>query len=143
MNTPILGYDERLPLYQRLREEMQIEFVVADGVLSIIDAIRVQRSSRAAVRIAVALARDGIIPPDQALMRVQPRALAELLHHQVDPRAPRDLITRGMAASPGAATGRIGHDDLDRPAGVVVGLSRCGKSKRCRRDGDPLGQLVH
>ncbi|WP_052175034.1 putative PEP-binding protein [Paracoccus sanguinis] len=92
---------------ERLREEMQIEFVVADGVLSIIDAIRVQRSSRAAVRIAVALARDGIIPPDQALMRVQPRALAELLHHQVDPRAPRDLITRGMAASPGAATGRI------------------------------------
>ena len=92
---------------ERLREEMQIEFAVTDGQLSIIDATRVQRSSRAAVRIAVSLARDGIIPPDQALMRVQPRALSDLLHHQVDPRAPRDLITRGMAASPGAATGRI------------------------------------
>lgn len=92
---------------ERLREEMQIEFVVADGTLSIIDAIRVQRSSRAAVRIAVALGREGIISPEQALMRVQPRALGELLHHQVDPRAPRDLVTRGMAASPGAATGRI------------------------------------
>ena len=92
---------------ERLREEMQIEFVVTDGRLSIIDAVRVQRSSRAAVRIAVALAHDGIIPPDEALMRVQPRALSDLLHHQVDPRAPRDLITRGMAASPGAATGRV------------------------------------
>ncbi|WP_112873773.1 putative PEP-binding protein [Paracoccus endophyticus] len=92
---------------ERLREEMQIEFVVADSELSIIDATRVQRSSRAAVRIAVALGRDGIIPTDEAVMRVQPRALSDLLHHQVDPRAPRDLITRGMAASPGAATGRI------------------------------------
>ncbi|MFC0341162.1 putative PEP-binding protein [Paracoccus niistensis] len=92
---------------ERLKEEMQIEFVVADGRLSLIDAVRVQRSSRAAVRIAVGLARDGIIPPEQAVMRVQPRALTDLLHHQVDPRAPRDLITRGMAASPGAATGRI------------------------------------
>ena len=92
---------------ERLKEEMQIEFVVADGYLSIIDAIRVQRSSRAAVRIAVGLARDGIIPPEQALMRVQPRALTDLLHHQVDPRAPRDIVTRGMPASPGAATGRI------------------------------------
>lgn len=92
---------------ERLKEEMQIEFVVADGRLSLIDAVRVPRSSRAAVRIAVGLARDGIIPPEQAVMRVQPRALTDLLHHQVDPRAPRDLITRGMAASPGAATGRI------------------------------------
>ena len=92
---------------ERLREEMQIEFVVTDGRLSIIDAVRVQRSARAAVRIAVALGREGIISRAQALMRVQPRALAELLHHQIDPRAPRDLVVRGMAASPGAATGRI------------------------------------
>lgn len=92
---------------ERLREEMQLEFVVSDGRISIIDATRVQRSARASVRIAVALASDGIIPPDEALMRIEPRALADLLHHQVDPRAPRDLITRGINASPGAATGRI------------------------------------
>jgi pyruvate, orthophosphate dikinase len=92
---------------ERLREEMQIEFVVTEGRISIIDAVRVQRSSRASVRIAVALARDGVIPEDEAVMRVEPRALTDLLHHQVDPRAPRDLITRGINASPGAATGRI------------------------------------
>lgn len=92
---------------ERLREEMQIEFVVTDGALSIIDATRVERSSRASVRIAVALARDGIIPPDEAVMRVPARALSDLLHYQVDPRAPRDIIARGINASPGAATGRI------------------------------------
>ncbi|MCQ0971732.1 pyruvate, phosphate dikinase [Paracoccus sp. TK19116] len=92
---------------ERLREEMVIEFVLTDGQLAIIDAIRLQRSSRASVQIAVALARDGIIPEDEAVMRVEPRALSELLHYQVDPRAPRDIIGRGINASPGAATGRL------------------------------------
>ncbi len=92
---------------ERLREEMQIEFVVADGDLKIIDATRVARSSRASVGIAVALAEDGVITPEEAVMRVEPRALSDLLHYQVDPRAPRDLIARGINASPGAATGRI------------------------------------
>ncbi|MFV0410089.1 MAG: putative PEP-binding protein [Paracoccus sp. (in: a-proteobacteria)] len=91
----------------RLRDEMQIEFVVSDGQLSIIDAPRVPRSSRAAVRIAVSLAEDGVIPPEEAVMRVEPRALSELMHYQTDPRAPRDIIARGIDASPGAASGRI------------------------------------
>ena len=92
---------------ERLREEMQIEFVVIDGHIAIIDATRVQRSSRASVRIAVSLARDGIIPESEAVMRVEPRALADLLHRQIDPTAVRDVIARGINASPGAATGRI------------------------------------
>ncbi|AXC49999.1 pyruvate, phosphate dikinase [Paracoccus suum] len=91
----------------RLREEMKVEFALSNGALSIIDAVRVNRSARAAVKIAVALGRDGIIPPEEAVMRVQPRALSDLLHRQIDPRAPRDLILRGIAASPGAATGSI------------------------------------
>jgi len=92
---------------ERLREEMLVEFVVSDSKLSIIDAVRVPRSSRAAVRIAVALARDGIIPTEEAVMRIEPRALSDLLHYQVDPDAPRDLIAKGINASPGAATGQI------------------------------------
>lgn len=91
----------------RLREEMQIEFTVEDGRLSVLDAVRVQRSARAGLRIAVALAEDGVIGKDEAVLRVEPRALSELLHHQVDPRGPRDVIARGIAASPGAATGRL------------------------------------
>ncbi|OHC45236.1 MAG: pyruvate, phosphate dikinase, partial [Rhodobacteraceae bacterium GWE1_64_9] len=92
---------------KRLREEMQIEFTIEDGVLSVLDAIKVQRSSRAGLKIAVALAKDGIITPAEAVLRVEPRALTELLHPQVDPRGPRDVFARGIAASPGAATGRI------------------------------------
>ncbi len=91
----------------RLREEMQIEFTLEDGQLFILDGVRVQRSNRAAVRIAVALAEDRIIPHEEALLRVEPRALSELLHRQVDPSAPRDRLGEGVAASPGAASGRI------------------------------------
>ncbi|AXI47370.1 pyruvate, phosphate dikinase [Sulfitobacter sp. SK012] len=91
----------------RLRAEMQVEFAIDDGNLHILDGVRVSRSSRAAVRIAVALADEGIISREEALMRVQPRLLTELLHRQIDPSATRDIIGMGIAASPGAATGRI------------------------------------
>ncbi len=91
----------------RLREEMEIEFMIDGGVLSIIDAVRIQRSARANVRIAVALAKDEVISRDEALMRVEPGALPELLHHQIDPSGARDVFAEGIAASPGAATGRI------------------------------------
>ncbi|SFE07509.1 putative PEP-binding protein [Roseivivax sediminis] len=92
---------------RRLRAEMQVEFTIENGRLFILDGVMVTGSSRAAVRIAVRLAGDGIITRQEALMRVEPRALSELLHRQVDPEALRDTIGRGVAASPGAATGRI------------------------------------
>ncbi|MEL6889053.1 MAG: putative PEP-binding protein [Pseudomonadota bacterium] len=90
-----------------LCEEMQVEFTIENGQLHILDGVRVARSSRASVRIAVELAREGIIPRQDALMRVEPRALNELLHRQVDRHAKRDVIGSGIAASPGAATGRV------------------------------------
>ncbi|KAB6717455.1 MULTISPECIES: putative PEP-binding protein [Roseobacteraceae] len=92
---------------QRLREEMQVEFTISGGKLSVLDAVRVPRSSRAALRIAVQLAEDGIISHEDAILRVPPRSLTELLHPQVDPNAPRDVIAKGIAASPGGAVGRI------------------------------------
>ena len=92
---------------EKLREEMQVEFVIRSGAVHILDGVRVARSSRAAVRIAVRLAEDQIITPQEALMRVEPNQLTELLHRQVDPTAPRDVLATGIAASPGAATGRI------------------------------------
>ena len=91
----------------KLREEMQIEFTIEDGRLAVIDAVRVPRSARAGLRIAVALATDGIIGREEALLRVEPRALGELLHPQIDPRGSREVVATGIAASPGAATGRI------------------------------------
>jgi pyruvate,orthophosphate dikinase len=91
----------------RLREELQVEFVIQNGDVHILDGVRVPRSARAAVRIAVALAEDGIISREEALMRIDPHTLTRLLHKQVDPMAVRDLLARGVAASPGAATGRL------------------------------------
>ena len=91
----------------RLREEMQIEFTIEDGHLSVLDAVKVARSARAGLKIAVSLADDGVIGRNDAILRVEPRALTELLHPQVDPRGPRDVFAKGIAASPGAATGRI------------------------------------
>jgi len=92
---------------QSLREEMQIEFAFDGGELSVLDAVRVQRSAGAAVRIAVALAEDGVIDPEEAVLRIDPGLLSHLMHRQVDPNARRDILARGVAASPGAATGKI------------------------------------
>ncbi len=91
----------------KLREEMQVEFVIESGHAHILDGVRVPRSARASVRIAVRLAEDDIIPKEEAVMRVDPHSLNELLHRQVDPEAKRDVLTNGIAASPGAATGKI------------------------------------
>jgi pyruvate,orthophosphate dikinase len=91
----------------RLREEMLVEFTVENGALSILDAVRVPRSTRAILRTAVQLAEDGIISKEDALCRVPPRSLTELLHPQVDPAAKRTVIASGIAASPGGAVGRL------------------------------------
>jgi pyruvate,orthophosphate dikinase len=92
---------------ERLREEMQIEFTLMNGQLAILDAVRCPRSGRAEVAIAVALAEDGIITRDEAMTRIPPFTLNQLLHRQVAPGATRDVLTRGIAAAPGAATGKI------------------------------------
>ena len=104
---------------EKLREEMQIEFALENGVLKVIDAARLQKSSRAAVRVAVTLANDGIIGRDEAILRVEPRALSELLHYQVDSRLPRDRVARGIAASPGAASGKIVFSAADAQASAA------------------------
>ena len=92
---------------KKLREEMEIEFTIENGKLHILDGIRVIRRPRAAVSIAVRLAKDKIISKEEALIRVDPRAVGELLHRQIDPKTERDILAKGVAASPGAATGVI------------------------------------
>lgn len=94
-------------LREGLKEEMQVAFSLTNSRLNVLDAVKVPRSPRAAVRIAVDLAERGVISREDALLRVEPRALSELLHRQVSAEVERDPIARGMAASPGAATGKI------------------------------------
>ncbi|MBN9888467.1 putative PEP-binding protein [Salipiger abyssi] len=106
---------------EKLRAEMQIEFTIENGRVHILDGMRVKRSPRAALRIAVHLAEDGIISRQEAVMRVEPRGLSELLHRQVDPEAARDVIGRGVAASPGAATGKIVFSSSEAQASAARG----------------------
>ncbi|WYK20103.1 pyruvate, phosphate dikinase [Roseovarius sp. W115] len=106
---------------EKLREEMQSEFTIEDGKVYLLDGVRVARSARAAVSIAVALAEDGIISREEALMRIEPRALNELLHRQIDPEAPRDELARGIGASPGAASGKIVFTAADAQAADAQG----------------------
>ena len=106
---------------RKLREEMQVEFVIENGRVHILDGVRVIRSARAAVRIAVRLAKDGIITPQEAVMRIDPHALNELLHRQVDPEAARDVIGNGIAASPGAASGKLVFTSAEAQASAARG----------------------
>ncbi|CRK74825.1 Pyruvate, phosphate dikinase [Nereida ignava] len=91
----------------KLREEMEHEFTIQDGELFILDGIRVTRSARAAVNVAVALAQDKIIAREDALLRIPPNMLSELLHRQVAAGTDRNVVAKGLAASPGAAMGQI------------------------------------
>ncbi|WP_299750878.1 putative PEP-binding protein, partial [uncultured Boseongicola sp.] len=106
---------------EQLREEMQIEFTLDGGKLSVLDAVRITRSERANMRIAVSLAEDRVISREDAVLRVHPRALSEMLHRQVDSSAPRDVLARGVAASPGAASGRLVFDSAAAQASAARG----------------------
>lgn len=88
-------------------DALQLEFTVEDGRAWLLDAAPAERTPRAAVRIVVDLARDGAISREAALLRIEPLNLQQLLHPQTDPKAKRDVFARGLAASPGAASGRI------------------------------------
>ena len=92
---------------RKLREEMQVEFTVDQGRLYVLDAVRCPRDARASVAIASGLARDGIITRADAVGRVTPSTIARLLHRQVADGATRAVLATGIAASPGAAVGRL------------------------------------
>lgn len=89
------------------RDALRFEFTVESGKLWFLDAAPAERSPRAAVRIAVDLAKDGAISKKSALLRVEPKNLQQLLHQQVDFEQPYETFAIGIAASPGAASGQI------------------------------------
>jgi pyruvate,orthophosphate dikinase len=89
------------------RDAHLVEFALEAGEPMVIDSVAVRRNGRAAVRIAVDLANAGVIGREEALLRIEPRSLLEHLHPQIDPAAARDVFGTGLAASPGAATGRL------------------------------------
>ncbi|MCC6734832.1 MAG: pyruvate, phosphate dikinase [Bauldia sp.] len=94
-------------LERRLGDMQELEFTVEDGKLHLLQTQPARRSAGAGVRVAVEMALEGLITRDDALLRVDPASLDELLHPTIDPRATRDVLAVGLPASPGAASGEI------------------------------------
>jgi len=97
--------DVFVKLEAHYRDMQDIEFTVQKGKLWILQTRSGKRTAKAALKIAVDMAEDNIISTQEAIMRVEPAALDQLLHPTLDPAAPRDILTRGLPASPGAAAG--------------------------------------
>ena len=92
------------------RDMQDIEFTVERGTLWMLQTRSGKRTAKAALRIAVEMAAEGLISEEEAVGRVDPGALDQLLHPTLDPKAPRDVLTKGLPASPGAASGKIMFD---------------------------------
>lgn len=98
-------------LLEKHYQDMQdIEFTIERGELFILQTRNGKRTAQAAVQIAVDMVREGIIDKETAILRVDPEQLNQLLHRRIDQTAKRVPLTKGLPASPGAATGAVVFD---------------------------------
>ncbi len=107
-------YAELAAVFDRLethyRDMQDIEFTVEQTKLWMLQTRSGKRTAKAALKIAVDMASEGLITREEAILRVDPMALDQLLHPTLDPNAPRDVIAKGLPASPGAASGTVVFD---------------------------------
>jgi len=99
--------DVRLKLEKHYRDMQDIEFTVQQGKLYMLQTRTGKRTAAAAMKIAVALVSEGLITQAEAIKRVDPKSLDQLLHPTLDPKAKRSPIAKGLPASPGAASGKV------------------------------------
>jgi len=99
------GICERLE--HHYRDMQDLEFTIERGKLWMLQTRSGKRTAKAALKIAVDMATEGMISEGEAVSRIDPASLDQLLHPTIDPRARRDVIGSGLPASPGAATGEI------------------------------------
>ncbi len=106
-------------LEKHFRDMQDLEFTIQAGKLYMLQCRGAKRAARAAVRVAVDMVREGLITKDEAVLRVDPSGIDQLLHPTLDPQSPKKLLARGLSASPGAASGHIvfSADEAERRAG--------------------------
>jgi pyruvate,orthophosphate dikinase len=116
---PVEEMQERLPdafaqlldtmtrLEQHYRDMQDIEFTIEDGKLYLLQTRSAKRTAAAAIKAAVDMAAEGLISRDEAIARIDPTQLDQLLHPMLDPNAQFEVAARGLNASPGAACGKI------------------------------------
>ncbi|MBI5710870.1 MAG: pyruvate, phosphate dikinase [Candidatus Eisenbacteria bacterium] len=119
---PIAALEQKMPeVYAQLRDitsklehhyrdVQDFEFTIQDGRLYLLQTRNGKRTGPAAVKIAVDMVEEGLISIEEAVMRVEPMMLDQLLHPRFDPKAKLDVIAQGLAASPGAGVGRVVFD---------------------------------
>jgi len=104
------AYEQLVQTYQRLerhyRDMQDLEFTVERGTLYLLQTRNGKRTGPAAVKIAVDMMKEGMITKEEALLRVSPDALDQLLHPRIDPNARIVVLAKGLPASPGAASGQ-------------------------------------
>ncbi|HYJ84244.1 MAG TPA: pyruvate, phosphate dikinase [Allosphingosinicella sp.] len=107
-------------LERHYRDMQDIEFTVERGKLFMLQTRSGKRTAKAALRIAVDMAGEGLIGEEEAILRIDPQALDQLLHPTLDPKAERRVIARGLPASPGAASGAavFDADSAEKRAGL-------------------------
>jgi len=103
-------------LERHYRDMQDLEFTVQQGKLWMLQTRSGKRTAGAALRIAVELAQEKLISKEEAVTRVDPAALDQLLHPTIDPAAERNVIATGLPASPGAASGEIVFSSEDAEA---------------------------
>ena len=99
--------DVRGRLEKHYRDMQDIEFTVQSGKLYMLQTRTGKRTAAAALKIACDMVRDGLIEETEAVSRIEPESLDQLLHPTLDPKAERTFLTRGLPASPGAACGKV------------------------------------
>ena len=108
-------------LEQHYRDMMDIEFTIEQGKLYMLQTRVGKRTATAALKIAVDLEREGVITREEALLRINPAQLDQLMHPQIAKGAERNVIARGLNASPGAAVGGIVFSAADAVAEKEAG----------------------
>jgi len=111
--------DVRQRLESHYHDMQDIEFTVQQGKLYMLQTRAGKRTAAAALKIAVDMEREGLIDKRTAVMRIEPASLDQLLHPTLDPDADKQIIARGLPASPGAASGKIvfNADEAEKLAG--------------------------
>ena len=94
-------------LEDQYRDMQDIEFTVERGRLWMLQTRTGKRTAQAALKIAVSLVEDGLIGRDEAIRRIEPDSLDQLLPPMLDPSAKPTVLARGLPASPGAASGKV------------------------------------
>jgi pyruvate,orthophosphate dikinase len=100
-------YTTTKKLEKHYRDVQDFEFTIEKGRLFMLQTRTGKRTAAAAVKIAVDMVKEKLINKNEALLRIEPIQLDQLLHPVFDPKAPKKVITKGLAASPGAAAGQV------------------------------------